>query len=301
MNDQTLSLPLTDVRKLLGSASGDTALLYLYLHAGGDLEQGAKELRLSTQRLDCALASLRQLGLWQVEKEARIFAPQAPVYTERDLANKMESGHDFELLLGEAQRRLGRILSTEEMKILLSLTDYLGLPTEVIGLLITYCIQQARSRGDARTASIRTIEKEAYYWADNHIDTVEEAAFYTQNQAEKRTHAHRIQKLLQLDGRRLSAGESRYIASWLDMGFGDEEILHAYEKTCLNTGSMKWPYCNSILKSWHGKGLVRLADILTGDGRSSTPYKSAPPTGSAGSGELGQLERDAVAKMLQLS
>ena len=34
----TLSIPQGDVRKLLGASSGDAALLYLYLQAGGRLE-----------------------------------------------------------------------------------------------------------------------------------------------------------------------------------------------------------------------------------------------------------------------
>lgn len=36
MDESRLSLPKQDIRKLLGAASGDAALLYLYLRAGFD-------------------------------------------------------------------------------------------------------------------------------------------------------------------------------------------------------------------------------------------------------------------------
>lgn len=296
MDEPTLTLPLADVRRLLGAASGDAALLYLYLSAGSDPAGAAEALHLPAHRVDAAMASLRQLGLWEEPKARPILRQEPPVYTEADVARATQQG--FGLLVGEAQRRLGRILSTEELKILLSLTDYLGLPTEVIGVLITYCIQRGRARGQTRAPSIRTIEKEAYRWADEGVDTLEEAAFYMQAQLEKQTAVGRLQARLQLTGRRLTAGEERYFRSWLDMGFSEDAIVLAYEKTCLNTGGLKWPYCNSILKSWHEKGLHTVEEIQTGDVRPQNARPSRPPAGSAGQGELGELERDALQRLL---
>ena len=295
MDEMMLSIPLSDARRLLGAGSGDAALLYRYLRTGAEPAGAAEALRLPAYRVDAALASLRQLGLWETPKERPVIRQEPPVYTESDVARATERG--FGLLVGEAQRRLGRILSTEELKILLSLTDYLGLPTEVIGVLITYCIQRGRARGQTRAPSIRSIEKEAYRWADEGIDTLEEASFYVQEQLRRQTAAGRIQARLQLTGRRLSPAEEKYILSWLDMGFDEEAIALAYEKTCLNTGAMKWPYCSSILKRWHEKGLHTVAEIQAGDARPAGGQRI--PAGSAGQGDLGDLERDAVARLLK--
>lgn len=293
-----LNIPLAAVRKLLGSGAGDAALLYLYLQTGADVTAAAETLHWQVSRVDAAFSSLRQLGLYAEEKDRPIIRAQPPVYTEQDVMRASERG--FGLLVGEAQRRLGRILSTEEMKILLSLTDYLGLPTEVIGMIITYCIERSRARGQTRVPSIRTIEKEAYHWADEGIDTLESAAFYVQTNLQKHTDMRRIQSRLQLDGRKLTRGEETYILSWLDMGFGEGAIGHAYEKTCINTGAMKWPYCNSILKRWHEKNLHTLAEIEAGDVRPDTASgKSRPPVGTAGQSELSELERKAVAQLLK--
>ena len=66
-------------------------------------------------------------------------------------------------------------------------------------------------------------------------------------------------------GRRLTPGEENYILTWLSWGFGEKEIGLAYEKTCLATGGLKWPYCNSILRSWHEQGFTTLSQIEAGD------------------------------------
>lgn len=118
----------------------------------------------------------------------------APQYTEEDLKREQQAGDGrFRNLVGEAQRRLGRTLSTEELKILLSLIDYLRLPTEVVGVLLYYCLERSRRR-DSRAPSMRAIEKEAYRWADEGIDTLETASFYVQQQLRLHT---RVQQLRQ--------------------------------------------------------------------------------------------------------
>ena len=171
MQTMDMTIPESDWRKLLGAASGDSALLYLYLRAGGDLGHGETALRFSRSRMECAAASLKQMGLWpDAPKPLRPAEP--PTYTEADLIQEMKKPGGFNQLLGEAQRRLGKVLSTEELKVLLSLYDYLGLPAEVISLLISYCIQRAKAKGSSRLPSMRTIEREAYRWADLGIDTM---------------------------------------------------------------------------------------------------------------------------------
>lgn len=81
------------------------------------------------------------------------------------------------------------------------------------------------------------------------------------------------------------------------MGFSEDAIVLAYEKTCLNTGGMKWPYCNSILRSWHEKGLHTVTEIEAGDVRPQAPGAAARAAGSAGQGELGELERQAAERL----
>ena len=263
--EEQVTMPLAAVRKLLGAGNGDAALLYLYLCAHRPPQEAGKALGMPTDRLQRAGAALRQLGLLPEAAHPVERSPEKPVYTEDDILREMNRGAEFALLVQEAQRRLGRVLSTEEMKVLLSLSDYLALPLDVIALLITYCIQKNRIRGVHRAPSIRSIEKEAYYWADHGIDTLEDAAAYTQQQFQLQSRIGEIRVALQLEERRLTMAEEAYVRQWLEMGFGKPEIHLAYEKTCLNKGALVWPYMNRILQSWHAQGLHTLARIEAED------------------------------------
>lgn len=283
-----------DLRKLLAAASGDAGLLYLYLRAGGQPEQAEATLRMNHVRMECAAASLKQLGLWPEEPQKALRPAEPPVYSEEDLIRHQKQDLSFQRLVGETQRRLGKLLSTEELKILLSFHDYLGLPAEVISILISYCIQRARVKGSQRLPSMRIMEREAYHWSDLGIDTLEEAASYMQSQLERQTKAGRIRQVLQITDRKLTPGEEKMVLQWLEWGFGEDLISMAYEKTCMNTGGLKWPYLHSILKSWHEQGLHTLQAVEAGD---KTPGKQSAP--QPGQRQYSDLELEAVRRMMQ--
>ena len=55
------------------------------------------------------------------------------------------------------------------------------------------------------------------------------------------------------------------MAAWDEMGFEDEALRMAYERTVMKKQSMDWGYMNGILRRWHEKGLHTAAAIQTGD------------------------------------
>ena len=289
---EEVRIPQGDVRKLLSAASPDAALLYIFVQSGNRFEEAESALQLSASRLSCAAATLRQLGLWPEESHRVVISGERPNYTEFDVTNALRSDNSFLLLRDELQRLMGRVLNTEELKIVLGFIRYLGLPSDVISVLVCYCRERARQRGNLRSPSLRTIEKEAYNWAEQGIDTMEEAAAFIQSQNQRLSRMAHMQKLLQIRGRNLTAAEERYAASWLDMGFEDEVITMAYERTCLNTGGLSWAYMNKILQRWHEAGLHTAAQIRSGDRRPGAVPKGA-------SGELGAAELEAIQKVLK--
>lgn len=263
---------LQSIRKLLAAGNGDSALLYLSRAAGlSDVTTGFTE-----PRLECAAALLRQLGL-DDSQAPRFQAPaERPMYTEEDVQRQMELPRSgFRKLVGEVQRCLGKVLSTEELKILLGMVEYLGLPAEVINILLHYCVERNRSRGTGRMPSMRTVEKEAYHWADAHIDTMEKAASYIQNQTQRGSRLQDLCRLLGITGRRLTPGEERYLQAWIDMGFSDEVISMAYERTCENTGALTWKYMHRILESWNEQKLYTPEQIRTLDRKNVQQGRSA--------------------------
>ena len=291
MNIETLTIEQADLRKLFGTGSADTAMLYLYLRCGNPIEAAAEELPMSHTQISCAGATLRQLGLWSGEKAASFVPGERPAYSETDVMRAMDADGDFRSLYGEVQRLLGKNLNTEELKILLGFTRYLGLPNEVISMLVCYCKERNRRKGSTRNPSLRTIEKEAYAWAEQGIDTLEEAAAFIQARNARNTRMEKLKRQLQIYGRNLTAGEERFAESWLEMGFEEEVIAMAYERTCLNTGGLSWAYMNKILQRWHEAGLHTAEDVKRGDRKPSVP--------KGASGELGQAEIEAIERVLR--
>ncbi len=285
-----LNITREDARKILATASGDAAILYLYIQCGNDPAEAESALGMTQARFSCASATLRQMGLWPTEKKMVIHPGERPNYTERDVFEAMDSDTSFRSLYGEVQRVLGKTLNTEELKILLGFTRYLGLTPDVISVLVNYCKDRIRQRGSNRSPSLRTIEKEAYAWAEQGIETMEEAAAFIQTQNVYNSSMAHIKHLVQIRGRRLTAAEERYAKEWAQMGFDDAAITMAYERTCLNTGGLKWPYMNSILRRWHEAGLHTAEQITAGD-RKTMPKQERR--------ELDEDELAAIARMMQ--
>jgi len=289
MHATQISIEKVNTEKLLGAASGDAALLYLYIKAGNDPAEAQKALRMTDSRYACAGATLRQLGLWETQKQQ--FIPgERPAYSEQDVIRAMDGDKDFRSLYGEVQRLLGKTLNTEELKILLGFIRYLGMTGEVVSVLICYCKERAREKGHLRNPSLRTIEKEAYAWAEQGIDTMEEAAAFIQAQNFRRSQLGQLMRLLQIKGRNLTPGEEKYASQWLEMGFSEDALALAYDRTCMNTGNMNWAYMNKILVRWHEAGFHTAEEVKKSD-KKQTVYGA--------SGKLGQAELDAMQQLLQ--
>ena len=134
--------------------------------------------------------------------------------------------------------------------------------------LLHFCDEEARRRwGTARHPSARAISEEAYRWARNEIMSLELAEKYIAACEKRRTDHGRIAELLGIRGRELYKREAEYIDAWLEMGFPDEAIALALERTVLNTGALKWPYLNSILRHWHAAGLHTAEEIEQAEGK----------------------------------
>lgn len=291
MMTEELKISQKDMRLLLSAASPDAALLYLYTRSGNDWKNAGAELHMSESRLGCAEATLRQLGLMLDDRVSHIAPGERPSYSEQDVLQAMDGDGDFRGLYGEVQRLLGRSLNTEELKILLGFVRYLGMTPELVSVLVCYCKDRSRRKGSLRNPSLRTIEKEAYAWAERGIESVEDAAAFIQKENVRNSRISRLMGLLQIHGRSLTGAEERYAKAWLDMDLSEELISMAYERTCLNTGGLNWAYMNKILQRWHDQGLRTAEDVRTGDRKTTVP--------KGASGELGTAELEAIQRVLR--
>ena len=302
-----LSLPAGAAERLIAAGSGDAALLYLYLLKNGgryDALSAGKALRWDGTRLAAALSLLSGMGLAQAPADPppSVRELQPPEYTTADINQELENGSSsFPALVQETQRRLGKVLSTNDLKSLYTIYDFSGLPPEVILLAVNWTIEEfQRKNGPGRMPRMPQIQREAMLWKERGIDTAEGAEAHLKRLTLLRERSVQILALLDIRDRPPVEREKEYITAWVDMGFGDDAIRMAYEKTVLKKQSMNWPYMNSILKSWHEKGLHTVKEINAADStRIPRPRPGAGATAPqpAAPGEADRRAREDMARL----
>lgn len=292
------------VGRLLGAGSGDAALLYIHILAHGGRfvrEDAATSIHRTPEQVDAALDILSRTGLVSLRERpapAPLRRPdELPQYTPEDVEREIESGGVFPALVHDVQMELGSQLSSEGLMTLFGIYDYLRLPPEVILMLVNHCVAECEERyGQGRRPSMRYIEKAAYTWERENIFSIEAAEGYIKRLGDLKAGERELAPVLGISNRPLSATERKYLNMWTTMGFRAEAVGMAYDRTVTNTGRLAWKYMDSILKSWHSKGLHTPEEIAKGD---SPPKVARPaanrrtPSGDVGSGQVtaGELER----------
>ena len=276
-----------DVETLLRLADGNCALVYLWLlRSGGALDEGdiMRSLGLSLPTLRATLERLRQNGLLgEGAGGEKIMPPpdELPEYRSEDVVRRSREDPAFQALVREAQSKLGHTLSTADLKKLFGIYDYLGLPCDVIMLLINRCAENIRKRyGETRLPTMYAIEKEAHLWCRKEIMTLEQAEEYILREDQRSEQGERLRRILQITDRQPSSSERRYMEEWLAFDFPDEVLELAYDRTVMGTGKLAWKYMDTILHSWRDKGLHTVEEIEKGDTRSGG--RRRPPHSDGG-------------------
>ena len=97
MTAEAVKIDSGSVRKLLGAANPDAALLYIFISSGNQPEAAEEALRISGSRLSVATATLRQLGLWPEERKSIIQPGELPAYSGGDVLEAMEADSGIRL------------------------------------------------------------------------------------------------------------------------------------------------------------------------------------------------------------
>ena len=301
---QVLAMTAQTADRLLKLDSGDAALLYLQLLR----HDGVTGLKWPEDRIQGALEQLRSQGLAPSQP---LTAPEPPVqeapppeYSTEDITQALaEERSTFPALVGEVERRLGKRLSTADLKNLYTLYDHLALPAEVILMLVGWCIDEtARKYGPGRKPFLSQIKKEGFSWARLGVDTMERAEERIAALTRLRGREAEVLRLLDISPRPLVQREKDYIAAWDGMGFDDEALRMAYERTVLKKQSMDWGYMNGILRRWHEKGLHTAAAVQAGD-RDPRPIQAGggprPPVPPAAQEQRGREDLERMRRLME--
>ena len=167
-------------------------------------------------------------------------------------------------MLNDIERLLGRPLSPKEMTTYLSWQDEFNFSSELILILLEYCVSRGKS-------DYRYIEKVAIAWHDMNITTIDDAQNYIKKTEDKWVKIRHILNYLGIKNPELMKPQQEMLEKWIiDYAFPLEVI----EKACnicfqrLNRPDFK--YIDGILSSWNKNNLKTLVDIE----RKEANYKS---------------------------
>ncbi len=192
------------------------------------------------------------------KKESHIKAAltSRPSYTHTEIDSAAAKNQNVSYLFKEAEKILGKLLSSNDMEILYSFVDWLSLPVEVVIMIINYAAQRDKK-------SMRYIEKVAMDWADQGIDTYEKAEEHIKYLEEYHSKERKVCQILGIEGRALSVTEKKYVKLWTkERDIPLDLIPVAYDKTMLKTGGkMGWAYMNKLLCIWQDEGFKTAEEI----------------------------------------
>lgn len=183
------------------------------------------------------------------EKSSKSGLRVRPSYDSAEIDAVASVNKEIDYLFHEAERILDKILSPSDFELIYSFVDWLGLPVEVVIMLLRFAV----SRGKTGKRYLETV---AIDWADKGIDTYESAEEYIREIELRLSNEGKVRGILGIYDRALTQTEKKYIKLWtFDKNISSELVAEAYDRTVAATGKLSWAYMNKILMSWLDEGL----------------------------------------------
>ena len=153
----------------------------------------------------------------------------------------MANNKEIEQLVKMAEATMGKILTQNDTQAIVSFYDWMGLPADVITMLLSYY----------KDKPMGYIEKVAIDWSEKEIDTIEKVDKYMSRHKD-------YSKIMSYYGvdRRPTEKEEKLIRVWLDEYKTPFELIkEACQRTVEKTNGVAVGYTNGILKNWHENGI----------------------------------------------
>jgi len=172
-----------------------------------------------------------------------------PSYDAAEIDAAASVNEKVDYMFRQAEVILEKILSPSDFELLYSFVDWLGLPVEVVIMLLQF------AAGQGKTGK-RYLETVAIDWADKGINTYESAEQHIREIELKKSNEGKVRALLGIYDRALTQTEKKYINMWAyEKNVPLPLISEAYDRTVAATGKLSWAYMNKILESWCAEGL----------------------------------------------
>lgn len=273
-----LQIPYEFIEKYVRFSDPQAIRIYLYLRARTESDGHFPDLADAAAALNLTAAQLRyHLDYWiscgeiQTEGDSYTFSggsrtgqaaphthrpihkaaePKKPSYTMAEIDAVAAKNKTISGMFYQAETILQKVLTQSDMELLYSFVDWLGLPVEVIVMLLSYAAKRGK-------CGRRYLEKMAMDWADRGIDTFEAAESYVMELEAYDSAEQKVRRVLGIHDRALTPTEKKYIKSWLGNAAVPLDLLPlAYDRTVAYTGKLSYSYLDSILQDWAKNGVT---------------------------------------------
>lgn len=177
-----------------------------------------------------------------------------------DLLEALDSNNTKDMLK-DIEMLLGRPLSPNEMSIYLNWQREFGFSSELILILIEYCVSKGKSDS-------RYIEKVALSWHDMKITTIEQAQNLIKKTEDKWINIRKILTYLGINNTDIMKPQQELIEKWLFIyKFPIEVILKACDICFERLSRADFKYIDGILGKWNKSNIKTLEDIALKDNK----------------------------------
>lgn len=186
-----------------------------------------------------------------------------------DLLEALDSNNTKDMLK-DIETLLGRTLSPNEMSLYLNWQKEFGFSSELILILMEYCISRGKS-------DCRYIEKVALAWHDQNIKSVEQAQNLIKKTEDKWINIRKILTYLGITNTDIMKPQQEMIEKWLLIYKFTLDMIYKACDVCferLNRADFK--YIDGILANWNKNNIKTLEDIALKDNKPKrNNYQSA--------------------------
>lgn len=207
------------------------------------------------------LKSIDNMGNFNVEfldltDEVKSPTKQIDLLEALDSNNTKDMMKDIEVLLG-------RPLSPNEMSLYLNWQEEFGFSSELILILIEYCLSKGKS-------DYRYIEKVALSWYDQKISTIEQAQNLIKKTEDKWINMRKILTYLGITNTDIMKPQQDIIEKWiLTFKFSNEIIFKACDICFERLNRADFKYIDGILSNWNKNNIRTLDDIALKDNKTT--------------------------------
>ena len=170
------------------------------------------------------------------------------------ISKRLKTGKEISTLLDKIETIMRRPLSGADVSLFVKLRDFDGLPSNVIIILVQYCVKMGKT-------STRYIEAVGNSWVQDGVNSIESAKEKIKITDKMQLLWKKFEKIIG-SNRMPTTKEKEVIYKWFVTWNYDSKIIQEAYDRCINaTGKYTLNYMDSIIKTWKNNNICVVDDI----------------------------------------